>query len=485
MATPRQLPVIHQTGGTPAGAPAVVAPPPAASGSDWVATCCLIAATAVAGLLGIPLGLQLASWAAAGAMGRVPWAGLVQAHGQAQLYGWLGLAVLGVTLHALAHLFGAATPPARAGWTVLVLQVVGVLLRLAAPLTPGATAAPGAVLLLLSALAFLGAFAATLTAHVRTLPRRPREGRAPAVLPRFLLAGVLLWLAALLVNLDGAVDALRLGPPAAGAIAAGHDAFVVTASAAGLGLVALGMSLRVVVGWLDLPSPDLARAARAWWPLAAGAVLRVAGAVAGPGPTGDGLAALGALAWAAGVLWFVPALRGLWSRDAVTPAGGRRGEADPPLAWFVRAAYGWLLVGAALALAEAAATWAAASGALAGVPARGALADAGRHALLFGFLGTLTAGLTGRLPTAFLDLGDRGAAATRGAYRAAWVLLVPAAALRVGAPLAGDARAPLIALAGGLGSAALLCILVALATMTHLAVRPQRGEAGSPLPQPR
>jgi hypothetical protein len=201
----------------------------------------------------------------------------------------------------------------------------------------------------------------------------------------------------------------------------------------------------------------------------------VAGAGAGAGATGRVLSALGALAWAAGVLWYVPALRGLWSRDAVSPGGGRRGEADPPLARFVRAAYAWLLVGAALTLLDAATTWAAAAGALTGAPAGGALTEAGRHALLFGFLGTLTAGLTGRLPTAFLDLGDRGAAATRGAYRAAWLLLVPATALRVGAPFAGDARALLIALAGGLGSAALLCVLVALATMAHLAARPRRG----------
>ena len=472
MAAIRHPPVIQSTGHGPAAGPTATARPAAdAGGPEWEATRCLIAATAIAGLLGIPLGLHLAAWALAGTMGRVPWAGLVQAHGQAQLYGWLGLAVLGVTLHAGAHQFGTAAPPARAARVVVVLQVAGVLLRLAAPLAPGAAAAPGAALLLLSALALLGAFAVTLVTHVRTLPRRPRGGGAPAVLPRYLLVGLLLWAAALLVNLDGAVDAARFGPPAAGAISTGRDAFVVAASAAGLAMVALGMSLRVVVGWLDLPPPDLARAARSWWPLAAGAVLRVAGAVAGPGAAGGVVSTLGALAWAAGVLWYVPALRGLWSRDAVTPGGGPRGEADPPLAWFVRAAFGWLLLSAALALLEAATTWGTAAGVVAGAPAGVALADAGRHALLFGFLGTLTAGLSGRLPTAFLDLGDRGAAATRGAYRAAWVLLVPAAALRVGAPLAGDARALLTALSGGLGSAALLCLLVALAKLAHLAAR--------------
>jgi hypothetical protein len=98
-----------------------------------------------------------------------------------------------------------------------------------------------------------------------------------------------------------------------------------------------------------------------------------------------------------------------------------------------------------------------------------AFEDAGRHALLFGFLGVLTAGLTGRLPSAFLDLGDRVVAATRAAYRWTWRLIVPAAVLRVAGPLAGDARSVTIALSGVLGSLALWCLLWALVKMVGLA----------------
>jgi hypothetical protein len=96
------------------------------------------------------------------------------------------------------------------------------------------------------------------------------------------------------------------------------------------------------------------------------------------------------------------------------------------------------------------------------------LADAGRHALLFGFLGVLTAGLTGRLPTAFLDIGDRGVGATRTAYRWTWQLLAPAAVLRAAGPLAGDARTIVIALSGVLGSVALWCLLWALLQLVTL-----------------
>jgi uncharacterized protein involved in response to NO len=475
MAAVRQLPVIQSPGGQPGThtVPTTIARPAPADlaedAPDWGATRCLIVATATAGLLGVPLGLHLAWWTLTGKMGEVPWLGWVQAHGQMQLFGWLGLAILGVTFHAMAHLFGTAETPNRLAWTVLGLQMGGVALRFLAPLVArGVTAlAPwngGAWLLVGSALAFLGAFCVTLEAHIRTLPRRGREGRGPAVLPRYLLAGLLLWFASLLVNLDGAIDALRFGPPAAGAISAGRDAFVVAAAAGGFALVALGMSLRVAAGWADLPRPDLARAAAAWPALALGALLRALGVAADAGSWGIWLEGTAALLWAAGVAWYLPVLRGLWSRDVATPGGGARGEADPPLTWFIRTAYAWLAVSAVLGLLEVAALLTGGIGTL----GHAQLADAGRHALLFGFLGVLTAGLTGRLPTAFLDLGEAGIAATRGLYRATFALLLPATVLRAVAPLLGDLRSATIALSGAFGTVALCCLLGVLARIAWM-----------------
>lgn len=465
------LPVIQTVGAVPATGAAPTAISREEDQPDWGATRCLIAATATAGLIGIPLGLHLAYWMAAGKMAEVPWVAWVQAHGQLQLFGWLGLAILGVTFHAMAHLFGTAEASGRVAWSVLALQLSGVALRFFAPFAAHGEAAlrpwnASAWLLGASALALLGAFGVTLLAHVRTLPRRGagQVGRAPAVLPRFLGVGLLLWLAALVANLDGAIDALRFGPEAAGAISAARDRFVISAAGHGMALIALGMSLRVVVGWLDLPAPNLARAQRAWLPLVLGAVLRALGAASGGGTLFD---AAGALSWAAGIALYVPVLRGLWSADAVTPGGGRSGESDPALAWFVRAAYAGLIISAALALLEATSVLVGGTGSL----SPHALGDAGRHALLFGFLGMLTAGLTGRLPTAFVDVGERGMAATRRLYRATWLLLVPAAALRTGAPLAADARSLLLATSGVLGSAALCCLLGALVKIVLLRLR--------------
>ena len=126
-------------GRPPVRLPVVVAAEVAAAGDtgpEWGATRCLLVATATAALLGTPLGLLLGYWAGTGRLAGVPWAGLVQAHGQLQLFGWLGLAVLGVTFHATAHLFATAAPPARLTWSVLGLQVAGVGLRLAARGSP-------------------------------------------------------------------------------------------------------------------------------------------------------------------------------------------------------------------------------------------------------------------------------------------------------------------------------------------------------------
>jgi hypothetical protein len=460
MTTIRQLPVLQPAAG-PHSAPTTLAPSDVEP-TDWGAARCLIAATAMAGLLGVPLGFYLGYAALTGQMAAVPWAGLVQAHGQLQLFGWIGLAILGVTFHAMANLFDTAEPPGRVAWTVLVLQVAGVLLRLAAPLIPDAGGATGAWLLTISALAFAGAFGVTLEAHMRTMPRRSRQGRAPSVLPRFLLVGLSLWLVALLVNLDAAIEALRFGPAAPGAISAGRDAVIVAASTGGLAMIALGMSLRVAVGWANLSLPDLRRAGQAWWPLTLAVLLRAVSAALGGAFAWLDLSA--AVLWVAGVAWYFPVLRGLWSPSVVTAGGGRSGEADPPLAWFLRAAYVWLAVSAVLALLEAAASLAGGFGGL--TPAQAA--DAGRHALLLGYLGMLTAGLTGRLPTAFLDLGDAGIRATRGLYRATWLLLLVAAALRVGAPLLGGMRLHLIATSGIAGTLALWCVLGVLARIAQL-----------------
>ncbi|MAG36411.1 MAG: hypothetical protein CL878_09225 [Dehalococcoidia bacterium] len=446
----------------------------------WGPSRCLIAATALAGFVGVPLGALLGYWSTTGQVASVPWVGLIQAHGQVQLFGWLGLAILGVTFHAMANLFRTREAPDRMVHVVLALQVVGIALRVAAPFTPAAPSALGAWVLVGSATALLAAFAFTLAAHVQTLPRRDPSSRGPAVLPRFLLVGLMLWLVALLVNLDGAINALRLGLVAPGALSATRDALIVAAMTNGLPMIALGMSLRVVVGWTDLPTADLGRAAQAWWPLTLAVLLRAAvpGVEVFSETGGHVVTAVGGLLWGLGVFWYLPVLRGLWSSSSVRVGGGAGGEADPPLAWFVRTAYGWFVLTGVLAAVQSLLAVGQVAGLVTSPPST--IADVARHALLLGYLGTLTAGLSGRLPSAFLDVGDAALAGTGPFYRAAWLLLLTATVLRVIAPLAGEAQSWLVAASGMLGALALWSLLVVMVRIALAATQREQRRGATP-----
>src|SRR5919202_6432495 len=112
------------------------------------------AATALAVVAGFGLGGALFA-ALLGPRPGLWWPAAAQAHGHVQLFGWAGLMVLGVGLHFLPRLRGAAlAAPGLAPW-VLALYGGGVGLRAVAQ--PLAAARPGlAGLLVLAALLELG-----------------------------------------------------------------------------------------------------------------------------------------------------------------------------------------------------------------------------------------------------------------------------------------------------------------------------------------
>src|ERR1035437_3248703 len=53
----------------------------------------------------------------------------LQAHGQAQIFGWIGSFILGIGFYSLTKMRGTKTFPARAGWTVWAVWTIGVLVR--------------------------------------------------------------------------------------------------------------------------------------------------------------------------------------------------------------------------------------------------------------------------------------------------------------------------------------------------------------------
>lgn len=71
---------------------------------------------------------NLLSISQAHGVARLPQAWL-QAHGQAQLFGWIGSFILGIGFYSLTKVQSGRLFPVRSGWTVWFLWTLGVSLR--------------------------------------------------------------------------------------------------------------------------------------------------------------------------------------------------------------------------------------------------------------------------------------------------------------------------------------------------------------------
>ncbi|MFP3940983.1 MAG: hypothetical protein ACLF0P_11800 [Thermoanaerobaculia bacterium] len=368
----------------------------------------------------------------------------VNAHGQAQIYGWVGLFVMGFAYVAVPRLLGAPDGAAGAlgGWkralaaTSLPLMLAGIALRaVAEPQAAGAggggaglgspaglAAVAGAGLELLAVALFVAVMGATVA--------RSRQRNATPVL---YVASALAWFLA-----GAAFDLLHLArlvsAPGREALlhqVAGYQFALRTVQIHGLALtLILGMSLWVLPGLFGLPEPRSGRARRLWLPLqvaVAGQVvfflafmrtleLRWAGAL--------WLADLGLAVVAALLVWNLgllrpgagvapatgdapPARRPARALAGPAPAGtGLRTESRDHLR-FLRAGHVWLLV--SLAMLVAAPLW----GALTGQGFSHAWYGATRHAITVGFVTLTIAGVAGRAVAVLHGGGDRRSPASR------------------------------------------------------------------------
>src|SRR5579884_594340 len=362
------------------------------------------------------------------------WPAAAQAHGHVQVFGWAGLMVLGVGLHFLPRLRGAALAgPGLAPW-VLALYGGGVTLRaIVQPLAAARPAAAGLVVLA-ALLELAGAALAVgmlLATSRRAMPVRQRPGLIP-VLPFVLLAFGSLLLA-LLASLVGWALAAGSGLPL---LTAPWEPLVIQLGLYGfLVPVSLAVAVRTFPLYLRVRVPDT----RALWAVlavyGAGLLLRL-GAVLGAPLALDGLGRLlqGAALLAAPAVVDVPLLRTRAEILAQTAARARElGAAPRPLApldpdlraaeWLLRAAYAWLAVAGLLLLAGGAL-------ALAGGPLLPA--DVERHALGAGFVTLLIFGMGPRLLPGFQ--GREHLVSARLVWATFW-LGNAAALLRVSVPL--------------------------------------------------
>ena len=337
----------------------------------------LRAAVLIGALAGAALGAINLSWIAVwGFTGEQPnwpwWPALVQAHGNAQLYGWCGLFVMGVASHSIPRMLQRPAPRPGLMPAVFALVLGGILLGLVAQ--PLAAASPwDGLWVAANALQWAGVslFAAYLLPTVG-IPRDPNRA--------FLCAGGMwLWI--------GATLRLALAGQAASAGSTMPDAAL---NAAYLHVMAWGFllsfvlaySMRLLPAFTGSPAPRVRGAWAAFGLLTAGVGLNCAGLWAAPL-----LSAFAMLATAAGVGAALLALR-LWT-PALT-AG------DPEGRWllrFARTAYFWLAAAAVILLglriAEAAGPVT--------LLHQHAFGGAARHALTVGFVSLMMVGVAWRI----------------------------------------------------------------------------------------
>ena len=135
----------------------------------------------------------------------------IQAHGHAQIFGWIGTFIVGIGFYSLPKMAGKGAYSGRSGWVALLLWAPAVLMRWSAgvyqwhwqfllPLSAG-----------LELAAFLVFFFATRNAHRSS--RKSSGGRMPAWVQSVLL-GTFFFVIALLLNLAAALhSALAAGKP--------------------------------------------------------------------------------------------------------------------------------------------------------------------------------------------------------------------------------------------------------------------------------
>ncbi|MGE0640947.1 MAG: NnrS family protein [Thermoanaerobaculia bacterium] len=322
----------------------------------------------------------------------------VNAHGQAQIYGWMGLFIVGFALQMFPAFWGVQLAAPRLARALLPLMALAVAVRAVAEARPAGRFADLAV-------AAGGVQLAVIATFVALLAVTARRGTAPArVADRYLGAGLVWFL------LGAALD-LRHLARTVGAV--DRDALLAEIATwqlplrdlqiHGLALsMILGVSLRVLPGLLGTPVIDTRREQRArrlFWPLQLAILAEVAIfplAMATKRP----LLFVGF--WVATVVFAVA---------AALAAANLRVFARPrvelsrvsPLA-FVRAAHVWLAV--SLAMLVMGPFWSR----LLGLPFSHAWHGATRHAITVGFVSLMMIGVASRIAPRPAGSGAAGAA---------------------------------------------------------------------------
>ena len=335
----------------------------------------LVAVYVVTGLLFLVLpGTFLGVWNLVSLSGRQSLSALspawVQAHGHAQIFGWLGTFIIGIGYYSLSKMGGVMPFAAGRGWASWILWTGGA----AARWTANVTEWEWRVLLPLSAFLQLASFAiffVTVSRHKPSAQRKPIE-----TWMKLVIASTVTFLLALVVNqAECVVLALTAAHPE---IPHWLDQRYLFLAGWGFPVLAVwGFNARWLPVFLGLREPRSRRLLAAM----AGLLVGLASAAAGY------LGAAAVLLLCASVL----------ASDALHIFRPSRKPAktvgvSPLFPIFLRISYAWLLAAAVLGIYAARAD------------VHGGIWGASRHALTVGFLATMVFGIGQRVLPAFCGM---------------------------------------------------------------------------------
>jgi len=312
------------------------------------------------------------------ALGRLSPAWL-QAHGHAQIFGWIGTFIIGIGYYSLSKMGRVMPFAVSRGWASWILWICGVTLRWACNITEW----HWQVLMPLSAALQLAGFLIFFVTVSRHKPRESAMGGTPAAVRpametwmKLVIASTACLLAALLMNQGEAIYV---------AMYAAHpelphwlDQRYLVLAAWGFPVLAVwGFNARWLPVFLGLRAPSASGLAIALAACLGG----IGSALCGKFGLATALLLIASIAAAVSLRAFEPALK---------PAKTLGVHGSFPL--FVRGAYVWLLIAAGLGVFAAQADTA------------GGIWGASRHALTVGFLATMVFAIGQRVLPAFCGM---------------------------------------------------------------------------------
>lgn len=301
-----------------------------------------------------------------------PSASWMQAHGHAQIFGWVATFILGIGFYSIPKLRGAGNIELSKPWAALALWSAGVSLRWITNVYEWHWRELSPLSATLELAAFL-IFFMSVSGHKS---ERPPDGKKPrmAAWTLVVMVGTIAFLAATVANVCGTI-VTSLHEPSPAFAHAFDQKFLVLLAWGFLAITVLGFAARWIPTFIGLPAP------RDRFLLAA-TLLNILGVTC----------AWFALFRTASVLIFAAAVIACFSlrifERAVQAAKTNGVHASLPV--FLRSTFGWLIVAASLGI------WAAFDG-----DKSGGLGGASRHALTVGFVSLMIFGVGQRVLPAF------------------------------------------------------------------------------------